>query len=425
MKTILRVCILICICFEINGQFSLKPQKDSQLTEITLDTNKCAKMFNLTFQYNGIKNIETEIEAKIEFGLVNIKEFKQLRYKVFVKDTTEIVVPIKIDFGFAYKDLIGKSILLTLNAKNSIIPNGITAKTQILFKLKSTQEPEKAKVLDIFRMNIGTNFDYLQTNPFKLFYIDFNIMTPNSLMYKSKNGKETNYGTYGRIFQFQGISQINSSRPPNYSDSLGIYGKPNILKYGKNDTVTITRPILYRSIGDVVRIRNYGAAFGMSTPLVSDIKNNFYLSLGIHFEAIFSYFESDINYTNIYNDTLKISKVNLAKTTIDELPIMKRGTNFNAIFGLSMPISWRFSAFELRLLPAISFLNANIANYQNVGKGFKSNYSIYANLTELKQTGLNIGCEIRGILGYYQPSIFNIFIAKTFNLEKLGDFLKL
>ncbi|MCP9762417.1 hypothetical protein [Lacihabitans soyangensis] len=422
--TNLNFSILLALTFlglslTVKGQYSIKPEKDN--VTFTVDRKKSNNL-QIVFLYEGIKGIETEIEGTLDLGIIDSKKIKFESPKWKVNNSQRIVASITVDTPFEYNEFLQKSCFLKMTSKTQTLPITISeAKVQISF---DTTAKEVAPKNSIFRLNLGSNFDYLQTNPFRLLYLDANIMSPSALSHKSRKGDHVRKcGVYGRIFQFQGMGQINN-RPQNLKDSIGIYGNPTIIRTLKNDSVTYLQSVFYRKTSEILEIRNYGASFGLSTPIVDDNKNSFYLSLGIHYEGLFTYYNNEISYTQIYTDTLTSLKKDLIGKYSPDLPKARRSTSFTSVIGFSLPISWSFSSFELRILPAVSIFSARVNPYVNKSFNWNPSYSIYANLTEIKTTGINLGCEIRGNLRY-PPSTFNIFVAKTFNLEKLGEFLKI
>lgn len=400
-------------------QFSILPEK-SNLT-FTIDHTKKNNL-QIVFLYEGVKGVETDIEGTLDFGIIDSKKLKFESTKWKVSNSQRIVVSLTIDTAFKYKDFVQKICFLKMTSKSQTIPiTQSESKVQISFLKKTQEEPP---IPSIFRLNIGTNLDYLQTNPFKLLYLDANIMSANA--FKTKFFKnQRDFGIYARVYQFQGISQINQTKPIKFSDSIGVSGTPKIIKYLNSDSLLIAQPKYSQKFSDNLNIRSYGMAFGITYPFISDFKNNFHLSFGIHFEGILSLYESEIINTEILNDTLKVSQTNYLKNYNNILLDKRRGTNFTNTIGVSMPIIWRFSAFELKILPATTLFKTRLGSigYLNSANRLPS-YSIHASLSEIKQTGLSIGGEIRGFYSI-PPTTFSIFIAKMFNLEKLGEILKI
>jgi hypothetical protein len=287
-----------------------------------------------------------------------------------------------------------------------------------------SDDKEKEPVDEFFRLNLGTNFDYLSSNPLKLLYADASVMSPSTFALGAKKRK---FGFYGRLYQFQGVSE-SSKRG---RDSLFFYepnnanlsGKDTVIKTISKDTLLVKRQY-YNRDADLIEKRSYGMAIGLTKLFINNDNGKFNMSVGIHFEGMFTSFERKNTYTKIYTDTLKILKNDfLNRPQQDPQPISKT-SNFSGSIGISLPVLWRFSAFELKVLPAVSFIVYDDMPKSSILERKQFGYSVQAVLTEIKETGFNIGCEIRGYSNS-APTVFSMFVAKTFNMKKLGDFLKI
>jgi hypothetical protein len=284
---------------------------------------------------------------------------------------------------------------------------------------------------NFLRLNLGTNFDYIAPNPLKLLYADASIMAPIVFRFHRKIKTLERFGIYGRIYQFQGVSSPSDKERDKlffYSpNGENITGADSIIKKQGKDSLFIYRPFYSRQ-ADLIQVKNYGMAIGITTPIADNSKRTFYMSLGIHFEGQMTIYERENIYKKIYSKELVVSEKDfLNKNQSSELGNLSRKTRFVGTIGLSLPIIWQFSAFELKVLPALSIWEYDdLKDIVSTTSDKKSNtsYSIHAVLTEIKETGINFGCEIRGYTNS-TPTTFSIFAAKTINMKKLGEILKL
>jgi len=428
-KLILLLVIIHFLSFEqLLGQnltASFVSAKSKFTNQITLPIDSAIdNSLSFLFEYKGDGVTEEDIKIELMQGILDSRFIAFTPFSIKLKNSAVINVPFSIPMNFTYKDIIGKSIFFKIKPTSATIPIGGSAMIQINFK-KKVEEETKEPVDEFFRLNLGTNFDYLASNPLKLLYADASIMSPTAFTIKNWKQKDMKFGFYGRLYQFQGLSESSKrGNDPFFfeADNANLTGKDTVLKTLNKDTLLVKRSFFNRN-ADLIEKRSYGMAIGITTPIVYNVDSKFYMSLGIHFEGMVTNFERKNIYTKIYTDTLKLSKLAFLNHPQQDPQPISRTSNFTGTIGVSLPVVWHFSAFELKVLPAISLVAFDDMPVSSLArKGFA--YSVHAVLTEIKETGFNIGCELRGY-STSSPSTFSIFVAKTFNMKKLGDFLKI
>lgn len=389
---------------------------------------------SISFEYIGNNKDKCKITVSLDKGILNSKIIEFQPFDVELTNSAVIAVPFKIIKGFKYNDIVGKAIFFNIKSDKADILKGGDSTIQVSFIKKVEAKKAEPKIMDdFFRLNLGTNFDYLSSSPLKLLYADASVMTPTAFVINKKD-KEVKFGFYGRIYQFQGVSAISSRETdrniladtatyltPNVNGAYA--GRDSILKSLTGNRLLVQRPYYTRQ-ADLIEKRTYGMAVGITTPIVYDESRNFYMSLGIHFEGMMTHFERKNTYTTIFKDTLTISETAFLSRSQQTPEAVSRRVNFTGMIGLSIPIIWKFSDFELKILPAFSFKTFDDSELYTPNNDKRYSYSVHAVLTEIKETGLNIGAEIRGYSST-TPTTFSIFVAKTFNMKKFGDFLKL
>lgn len=392
------------------------------------------KAVMLTLKYTGSDTITAKVKLNKSGTLASdIFEFMDDFTHVF-HDAGTVGIQFVLKKNFKYKDVLGKTVYFQLSSTS----DGLVDNAYSMLVLKFEKEQKTMELDDFLRVNVGTNFDYIAANPFKLLYADISIMSPNAfqlknVLWKDKSSNPVKMGLYGRVYQFQGVSQqFDKNRDPIffYAPNGGFAQKDSILT---TDSVTVTLDrTTYRRNSEPVQVRNYGMAFGLTTPIVYDTQNKFYLSVGVHFEGVYRLYERRNSYAKLFTDKIKQTKTQYSIERQIDLPLesVSRQQGFVGMLGVSMPMMWHFSSFELKILPTVSVLtitreadkiqtSPQAANDRIL---FNS-YSVQAVLTEIKETGINIGCEIRGLSGQ-TPAVFSVFLAKTFNIDKLGEFLR-
>lgn len=375
------------------------------------------------FEYKGDGSTEEEIKIELMRGILDSKFILFTPFSIKLKNSTIVSIPFSIPKNFAYKDIIGKSILFKISPSTATITSGGSGMIQINF-IKKLKKEMTEPTDDFFRLNLGTNFDYLASNSLKLLYVDASVMSPVAF---TLGKKEYKFGFYGRLYQFQGVSESsNRGRDLLFffePDNANLSGRDTVLKTLRNDTLLVKRQF-YNRDADLIEKRSYGMSIGITKLIINNENRKFNMSVGIHFEGMTTSFERKNTYSKIYTDTLKMLKRDfLNRPQQDPQPISKT-SSFSGSIGISLPVLWRFSAFELKVLPAVSLIAFDDMPVSSIAgkKGWA--YSVQAVLTEIKETGFNIGCEIRGYSNS-MPTTFSMFVAKTFNMKKLGDFLKI
>lgn len=343
-----------------------------------------------------------------------------------------------------------KKISLTLEIKNDTIqedddfiilkiipfdslPQGIKIENDGIHKVrvKNASKPTGAMFIantDLlsadFRIDIGTNFDFLDEVDANGIYANVLAFAPyvSTIKYKTKNKKESKkkkkriyvnhevgFGIMAGLYQNRSITDSTSFLPSTFTSITPIIDETT----AQDDTIRrFSRRRVETNITSS-RLDNTGLYF---TPMIELQSNeNFGAFLGINMEVIRRKRRTELSYIQLSIDTIEVGPNDdpVRPRRLVERPFSET-INYEGFFGLKLPMIYRIKDVDFMLIPAVGLAVNNYQDRRNWYYGFS--------FTVLERnSGLNLGGEIRGYFPAYAPLI-NIYLSKAFNVGAIGKY---
>lgn len=435
----MRITILVLLAFTIQGNlFSQEQQRisfDTIRSKVLTPMGENIKSVNHSIKVEVLDDIKQDIGYKIKIlasTSVPKEDYKLLTPYIYIpkntktKSNAQIVLEIKPRTKKKGTQLIELSLEPIPNSQKVVKIAPITRHLIFVEDGKITSEYDKEqsfKAAD-FRIDLGTNFDFLDGVDVGGLYANVFTFAPNLIVndsvgfniFKRKNKAASQRYKKIALGLLSGIRQ-NRLIGDTINDTRIIRFYTPISTINSSDTTFLRSEFTKKS---KLTINATSLYFSPILTLCENSKIGIYL--GPNIEVIRQRFITNNNYSLVRSDTVNLRRP--PRSTI--LPEEQTSfTYHNFSFGLKIPLFFQVKKVNINIVPSIG-VSKRVSNISSNNEWY---YGVYFNAIEL-DFGVNLGGEVNVFKArskednttMIRTPIIGIYLSKAFNLNPLGRY---